>query len=76
MKRKIGTTLDASLYRQVKEIARRQGRSANAVIEDALARFLVSGGSSASVVEETKGTFRVSAKALRAVLEEDLHDVD
>lgn len=76
MKRKIGTTLDAALYRQVKEIARRQGRSTNAVIEDALARFLASGASNASVVEETKGAFRVPAKALRVVMDEDLHDVD
>ncbi len=75
MKRKVGTTLDAALYQQVKEIARRQGRTTNAVIEDALARFLASGSSNASVVTETKGTFKVAAKALRRVLQEDLYDV-
>ena len=62
MKRKVGTTLDAALYRQVKEIARRQGRTANAVIEDALTRFLAS-GSSGAMVAETKGTFKVTARA-------------
>jgi predicted transcriptional regulator len=76
MKRKVGTTLDAALYRQVKEIARRQGRTTNAVIEDALARFLATRTSNASVVAETKGTFRVPAKALRTILQEDLYDTD
>ncbi len=76
MKRKVGTTLDAALYQRVKEMARRQGRSTNAVIEDALARFLASDVSNASVVAETKGTFKVPAKALRAVLLEDQYDID
>lgn len=76
MKRKIGTTLDAALYQQVKEIARRQGRSANAVIEDALTRFLTSGTSTTSAVAETKGIFKVPAKALRTVLQEDLYVID
>ncbi len=76
VKRKVGTTLDEALYRQVKAIARRQGRSTNAVIEDALARFLASGASNASVVAETKGTYKVSTKALRAILQEDLYDAD
>ncbi len=74
MKRKVGTTLDASLYRQVKEIARRQGRTANAVIEDALARFLATRSSNASVVAETKGMFKVHAKALREILQENPYD--
>ena len=74
MKRKVGTSLDAALYRRVQEIARRQGRTTNAVIEDALARFLASGGSETSAVTETKGTFTVPATALRAVLQEDLYD--
>jgi predicted transcriptional regulator len=76
MKRKVGTTLDEALYRQVKEIARRQGRTANAVIEDALTRFLARGSSGASMVAETKGTFKVAARALRAVLQESLHDTE
>jgi len=76
MKRKVGTTLDAALYRQVKEIARQQGRTTNAVIEDALKRFLASGNSGASMVAETKGTFKVPARALRAALQESLYDLD
>ncbi len=76
MKRKVGTTLDAALYRQVKEMARRQGRTANSVIEDALARFLATRTSKVSVVAETKGTFRVPAKALRTILEENPYDTD
>lgn len=76
MKRKVGTTLDAALYQQVKEIARRQGRRANAVIEDALARFLASSGPRASMVSQTKGTFAVPPSALRAVLRESLYDAD
>ncbi len=75
MKRKVGTTLDTTLYRQVKEMARRQGRTASAVIEDALERFLATRASNASVVAETKGTFKVHAKALRAVLQEDPYDL-
>lgn len=76
MKRKVGTSLDAGLYRQVKEIARRQGRTTNAVIEDALTRFLTSGSAGTSMVAETKGTFKVRARALRAVLQESLYDAD
>lgn len=76
MRRKIGTSLDASLYRAVQEIARREGRSANAVIEDALTRFVSRGGARASVVRETKGTYRVSPKALHAVLNEELYGPD
>ena len=76
MKRKVGTTLDAALYRQVKEIARQQGRTTNAVIEDALKRFLASGNSGASMVAETKGTFKVPASALRAALQQSLYDID
>jgi len=75
-KRKIGTTLDAALYRRVKDTARLQGRSVNDVIEEALTRLLAAGVSRASVVEETKGTYRVSPRALEIVLREDLYDVD
>jgi len=76
MKRKVGTTLDAKLYQEIKEIARRQGRSTNAVIEDALSRFLSSGISTASAVAETKGSFSVPTKAVRAVLREDLYGTE
>jgi hypothetical protein len=76
MKRKVGTSLDAGLYRQVQEIARRQGRTTNAVIEDALTRFLASGRSGPSMVLETKGTFKVPARALRAASRESLYGTD
>lgn len=74
VKRKIGTTLDSALYRRVQEIAGRQGRSTNAVIEEALARYVSAGANRASVVEETKGTYRVSPKALRVILSDPLYD--
>ncbi len=73
MKRKVWTTLDAALYRKVKDIAHRQGRSTNAVIEDALARFLADNAASTSVVAETKGTYKVCPNALRAGLVQDLY---
>ncbi|MBI4277941.1 MAG: hypothetical protein HY660_05745 [Armatimonadetes bacterium] len=73
MKRKIGTTLDEALYRRAKDTARRQDRSLNALIEEALERFLDTAASSPSVVAETWGTFKVSPKALRAILDEDLY---
>jgi predicted transcriptional regulator len=76
MKRKVGTSLDSALYRRVQEAARRQGRSTNAVIEDALTRFLSSRVAPASVVEETKGTYKASAKAVRAVLREQLYGAE
>ncbi|MDR7543983.1 MAG: ribbon-helix-helix protein, CopG family [Armatimonadota bacterium] len=76
MKRKVGTTLDAALYERVKEVARRQGRGANEVIEEALSRFLAGGRSRRSAVSETKGTYKVPARALRAVLREDLYGAD
>ncbi|MGQ0569584.1 MAG: hypothetical protein ACT4P5_08655 [Armatimonadota bacterium] len=74
MKRKVGTTLDAGLYRRAQEAARQQGRSLSDMLEEALERFLSSQMSRASVVSDTKGTFKVSAKMLRAVLEEDPYD--
>lgn len=70
MKRKVGTALDSNLYRRVQDLARRQGRRTNAIIEEALTRFLARDGSGASVVEETKGTYNVTRKALRALLNE------
>lgn len=76
VKRKIGTTLDATLYQRAKEMARRQGRSFNEVLGEALERFLAAGASGASVVAQTRGTFQVSKNDLRAVLEEDVYGVD
>lgn len=75
VKRKVGTTLEETLYRRAKEAARLQGRSLNEVIEEALERFLERRAPRVSIVAETRGMFKVSAKALRAVLEEDLYDV-
>lgn len=76
MKRKVGTTLDAALYERAKQVARRQGRTANALIEDALSRFLDARASPASVVSETRAIFKVSSRAVRAVLREDLYGVE
>lgn len=77
MRRKVGTTLDATLYQRAREAARRQGRGINEVIEEALARFLASGETSrTSVAAQTKGSFKVSEKALRAALDEDLYGVE
>ena len=76
MKRKSGTTIDATLYEQTKDVARRQGRGVNDVIGEALARYVASSGPRPSIVEQTKGSFRVSAKGFRAILEEDLYGVD
>ncbi len=76
MRRKVGTTLDSTLYRRAKEAARRQGRNINEVIEEALARFLLMENTRASVAAQTKGSFKVSAKALRAVLDEDLYGTE
>lgn len=73
MRRKIGTTLDADLYARAKEAARRQGVSTNALLEEALQRFLAGRGSEASVVSETRGTYKVPARALRSVLCDDLY---
>lgn len=74
MKRKVGTTIDEDLYRRVKETARRQGCSVNAVLTEALQAYLHTRSSRASIVKETRGTFKVPAGALRAVLEEDLYE--
>jgi hypothetical protein len=76
MRRKVGTALDASLYERAKEAARRQGMSTNALIEEALKRFLRAGRTGASAVAETRATYRVSAKALKAVLHEGLYGPD
>ncbi len=73
MKRKVGTTLDAALYRNIKDIAPRQGRSTNAVIEDVLAWFLASNASRTSVVASTKGTYKVPRIVLQAVLRQGLY---
>jgi len=76
MRRKIGTTLDAALYRRAKETARRQGRGLNEVIEEALARFLAADTSRVSIAAQTRGSFTVSERALRTVLSEDLYGPD
>lgn len=76
MRRKIGTTLDATIYQRAKEAARRQGRSVNEVIEEALARYIASDSSRLSLVEQTRGSFQVSEKTFRAVLEEDFYGAD
>jgi hypothetical protein len=76
MRRKIGTTLDATIYQRAKETARRQGRGVNEVIEEALARFLAVEASTASIVAKTKGSFRVSEQALRAALSNDFYGAD
>lgn len=73
MKRKIGMTIDAMLYERLEDIARRQGRRVNDVIEEALARHVDGIRSRPSIVEQTRGSFRVPVKAFRAVLEEDLY---
>ncbi len=73
MKRKVRTTLDAALYQKLKDFARRQGRSTNAVIEDALARFPADNAASTSVVAETKGTYKVPPNALLAGLRQGLY---
>jgi len=74
VKRKVGTTLDESLYHRAKTSARRQGRSLNDLIAEALEKLLNRQAARASVVRETQGTYKVSAKALRTVLEEDPYD--
>ncbi|MGH2374220.1 MAG: DUF6364 family protein [bacterium] len=74
MKRKVGTTIEETLYRRAKEAAREQGRGLNEMIEEALERFLDSRAPRTSIVAETRGMFKASAKALKAVLEEDLYD--
>jgi len=71
--RKIGPTLDATLYQRAKETARHQGRSINEVIEEALARFLVMETSRASIAAQTRGSFKVSERALRTMIDEDLY---
>jgi hypothetical protein len=76
VRRKVGTTLDATLYQRAKEAARQQGRSINEVIEQALARFLSGTASRASIAVQTKGTFKASEKVLRTALGDDLYGVD
>jgi hypothetical protein len=76
MKRKIGTALEAGLYDRAKAAARRGGVSTNALIEEALRRYLRPGGRATSVVRETRGVYKVPARALKAVLREDLYGVD
>lgn len=75
MKRKVGTTVDAALYQRAKETARRQGRSLNEVIEEALGRY-VTGATGSSIAVQTRGSFKVSERVLRRVLEEDLYGPD
>lgn len=76
MKRKIGTTIDTALYERTKDVARRQRRSVNEVIEEALARYVAGSGSRPSLVEQTRGRFKVPEKAFRAILEEDFYGPD
>jgi hypothetical protein len=76
MRRKIGTILDAALYEQAKVEARRRGTSTNAVIEEALKRYLPGREGGVSVVRETRGSYRVSRKGLAAALQDDLYGAE
>jgi DNA-binding transcriptional MocR family regulator len=76
MRRKIGTILDAALYERAKAAAQRRGTSTNAVIEEALTRYLSSREGSASVVRETRGSYKVSRKGLAAALQDDLYGAE
>ena len=76
MRRKIGTILDADLYERAKAAAQRRGVTTNAVIEEALKRYLASTGRVASVVRETRGAYRVSQRSVRTALHDDLYGAD
>jgi DNA-binding transcriptional MocR family regulator len=76
MRRKVGTILDADLYERAKAAAQRRGVTTNAMIEEALTRYLAGAERAASVVRETRGSYSVSRRALRAALHDDLYGAD
>jgi hypothetical protein len=76
VRRKIGTVLDAGVYEQAKAAARRRGVNVNAVIEEALKRYLSGKERGASAVRETRGSYKVTRRALSAALHADFYGVD
>ncbi|MBI4730164.1 MAG: hypothetical protein HY775_11830 [Acidobacteria bacterium] len=74
MKRKVGTSLDATLYERARAAARREGRSINDLIEDGLRRVVGAGSARAQTVRETWATYRVPGRVLDHALREDLYD--
>ena len=76
MRKKIGTALHEHLVVQLKEIAAREGRQFNELLEDAIERYLSSRNRDArvSLVDATAGKYRVSKKQLEEVMAEDMYD--
>lgn len=73
MRKKIATTLDATLYETAKERARREGRPFNALLEQALRHYLETSGRRQSVVRESAGALRVPYDVVREAVEADLY---
>lgn len=73
MRKKVATTMDASLYERAKEQARKEGRPLNDLLEQALRRYLEAAGRTRSVVRETAGAFNVPAEFVMEIAEADLY---
>ncbi|BAS28723.1 hypothetical protein [Limnochorda pilosa] len=73
MRKKVATTLEAGLYARAKERARLEGRTFNALLEQALRNYLEAGTRARSVVRESAGVLRVPVEFVMEVVEADLY---
>jgi hypothetical protein len=73
MRTKIGTVLDATLLRQARSVAAREGKRLNQVLEEALAEHLKrkSAGARGGVAARTAGSLRLSRRQVDRILREE-----
>ena len=79
MQRKIGTVLDEKILRDAKNYGAEHHIPLNHLLEEALEEYLLKLKRKTrrfSGVEASYGIFKIPAKKLKAILEEEIYEVD
>jgi hypothetical protein len=73
MRTKIGTVIDATLLRQARSVAAREGKRLNQVLEEALADHLKrkAAGHRGGVAARTAGSLKLSRRQVDQILREE-----
>lgn len=77
MQKKIGTILDEELLKKTKEKASAEHTTVSHLFQEALREYLQKKERNAadlSVIESSFGVLKISPKALKIILEEDIHE--
>lgn len=72
---KVGTSLEERLLQRARDAARREGRSLNDLLEEALGLYLAREDrvSEGGWADRTAGSYRLSRELLEAALHDDLY---